>query len=145
MISFFFAVNSVRLLKTPFLSCFPPPSLPLYPCVFTYSVGCLAGCGLVSCDASLVTEFLDINRGHQVVGVESWTPFLSCSPPSLPLYPCVFTYSVGFLAWCGLVSRDASLVTEFLETNHGHQIVSADPGFFNAFVLPSIALLPMFL
>ena len=35
------------------------------------SVVCLVGCGLVSCDATLVTEFLDINHGHQVVGADS--------------------------------------------------------------------------
>jgi len=42
------------------------------------------GCGLVSCDATLVTEFLDINHGHQVVGADSWIlQCLCCSTDSL--------------------------------------------------------------
>ena len=36
------------------------------------SVVCLVGCNLVSCDATLVTEFLDIHHGHQVVDADSW-------------------------------------------------------------------------
>ena len=36
------------------------------------SVVCLVGCSLVSCDATLVTEFLDTNHGHQVVYADSW-------------------------------------------------------------------------
>jgi len=36
------------------------------------SIVCLLGCGLVSCDATLVTELLYINHGHQVVGADSW-------------------------------------------------------------------------
>jgi len=33
---------------------------------------CLGGCGLVTCDASYVAEFLGINHGHQIVGADSW-------------------------------------------------------------------------
>jgi len=76
---FFFCGKLGEVTQNAFLSFSPPPSLPLSTCVFTYSVGCLAGCGLVSCDASLVTEFLDTNRGHQVVGVESEFPAQKCS------------------------------------------------------------------
>ena len=40
------------------------------------SVVHLVGCSLISCDAALVTEFLDINHAYQVVGADSW--ILSC-------------------------------------------------------------------
>ena len=36
------------------------------------SIVCLLGCGLVSCDTTLVTEFLDIYHGQQVVCADSW-------------------------------------------------------------------------
>jgi len=35
------------------------------------SIVCLVGYGLISCYTTLVTEFLDVYHGHQVVGADS--------------------------------------------------------------------------
>ena len=54
------------------------------------SIVCLVGCGLVSCDFTLVTEFLDINHGHQVVGADSWilqSRFCSINTPVVCVLP----------------------------------------------------------
>jgi len=45
---------------------------------YLQSIVCLVGCGLVSCDATLVAEFLDMNHGHQVVGANSWILQSTC-------------------------------------------------------------------
>jgi len=45
---------------------------------YLQSIVCLVGCGLVSRDASLFAEFLDLNNGHQVVGANSWIHQSTC-------------------------------------------------------------------
>jgi len=45
---------------------------------YAQSIVCLVGCSLVSCDATLVAEFLDINHGYQVVGADSWILQSTC-------------------------------------------------------------------
>jgi len=45
---------------------------------YPQSIVCLVGCSLVSCDATLVAKFLDINHGHQVVSADSWILQSTC-------------------------------------------------------------------
>jgi len=45
---------------------------------YLQSVVCLVGCGLLSCDAILVAEFLNIDHGHRVVGADSWILQSTC-------------------------------------------------------------------